>query len=358
MQEQIDTARHEQPESVSAEALSAARIATSAAESALIELQHGTGKTLANLAEQDRLLTEARAQIAGAKCRLEAIEGLLSALDGELQKVGATRDVAVLLTLESTTRARRDNAAAHKTRCLQVRQELGQIERHRARIAASEQFRAAQVRLDELHRHQARLSGRAAQFAALQKELERVQSTTAEEVLKNVRVPVGIMFRAMTAGCQWDIEFSLEESGHVETRLLDSMGGVLPATAVLNSAYLNISAIALRIALASQQNWTTLRTIVLDDPILEMDLLTQSALIDGLEAILDSRFSPWRNLQLVITTWSEDFAVLAAHKLAHLNAVSNAGGEDFLIYRLTSLPDGTIVPERHAPRWKKQATAA
>ena len=176
--------------------------------------------------------------------------------------------------------------------------------------------------------------------------------------MKNVRVPVGIMFRAMTAGCQWDIEFALTDSGHVETRLLDSMGGVLPATAVLNSAYLNISAIALRIALASQQNQDRPRTVVLDDPILEMDSLTQSALIDGLEAILDSPHSPWANLQLVITTWSEDFAVLAAHKLAHMNAVATADREEFLIYRLGSLPGGAVVPERHAPRWNRQATAA
>jgi ABC-type nitrate/sulfonate/bicarbonate transport system ATPase subunit len=132
----------------------------------------------------------------------------------------------------------------------------------------------------------------------------------------------------------------------------------LPANAVLNSAYLNVSAIALRVALASQQNWTTLRTIVLDDPILEMDSLTQSALIDGLEAILASNHSPWRNLQLVITTWSEDFAVMAAHKLAHMNADSAPDREEFLIYRLNPLADGSVVSERHAPRWKTQASAA
>ena len=140
LQEQIDIARHEQPEAISADTLSAARIAVSAAENTLIELEHQTGKALANLAEQDRLLTETRAQRAGAMRRLEAIEGLLTALDGELQKVGATRDVAVLLALESATRQQHDNAATQKARSLQVRQELSQIERYRARIAASRPF--------------------------------------------------------------------------------------------------------------------------------------------------------------------------------------------------------------------------
>jgi len=162
----------------------------------------------------------------------------------------------------------------------------------------------------------------------------------------------------MTAGCQWEIEFALTEGGQVEAKLLDGVGSAFPATSVLNSAYLNVSAIALRIALASQQNWTTLRTIVLDDPILEMDALTQSALIDGLEAILLSRDSPWKDLQLVINTWSEDFAVLAAHKLAHMNSIDDLGDNQFAIYRLGSLPNGNVVAERHAPRWKTRADAA
>jgi DNA repair exonuclease SbcCD ATPase subunit len=358
LQEQIDAERAVQPASISAELVSAARSAASEAEGALAELQHAVGRGRADLAEQERLLTEARAQKAGAQRRLISAEGLLNALDKELQQVGATRDITSLLSLESTTRQKRDQFAMQKARSLQVREELGQIERNRNRIAANEQLRTEQAKLDRLQRRQERLRKRAEQFASLQKELEKAQSTTAEEVLKNVRVPVGMMFRAMTAGCQWDIEFSLAESGRVQARLLDGLGGVLPATAVLNSAYLNVSAIALRVALASQQNWTNLRTIVLDDPILEMDSLTQSALIDGLEAILVSPHSPWTNLQLVITTWSEDFAVLAAHKLAHLNNPEGFGDDQFVIYRLGSLPDGRVSPERHTPRWIKQATAA
>jgi hypothetical protein len=219
-------------------------------------------------------------------------------------------------------------------------------------------LRAAQTKLTQLQQRQEQLSRRAKQFAELQKALEMAQSTTAEEVLKNVREPVGMMFRAMTAGCQWDIEFALAENGRVQATLLDGLGRLLPATAVLNSAYLNVAAIALRIALASQQNWTALRTIVLDDPILEMDSLTQSALVDGLEAILASPHSPWMDMQLVITTWSEDFAVLAAHKLAHLNTGSEVKDDQFVIYRLGSIPDGGVKPERHTPHWIRQATAA
>jgi hypothetical protein len=118
--------------------------------------------------------------------------------------------------------------------------------------------------------------------------------------------------------------------------------------------------------LASQQRWTRLRTIVLDDPILEMDHLTQSALIDGLEAVLSSTSAPWEDLQFVLTTWSEDFAVMAAHKLAHLNHSNGHQssqrldqlGDDFVIHRLSSDLDGTVTSQRHVPRWRAEASAA
>ena len=122
---------------------------------------------------------------------------------------------------------------------------------------------------------------------------------------------------------------------------------------------MNVAAIALRLALASQQRWTTLRTVVLDDPILEMDHLTQSAMIDGFEAILASADAPWCDLQFVVTTWSEDFAVMAAHKLAHLNGTNDSGGaEQFIIHRLSSDLDGATTSQRHVPRWKRSAAAA
>src|SRR4051812_18968289 len=135
----------------------------------------------------------------------------------------------------------------------------------------------------------------------LREELERVQSRVAAAVLSSLSAPVATMFRAVTAGCQWDLAFRLTEDGQVRADLVDGNGGFQPANAVLNSAYLNVSAIALRLALASQQNWTALRTVVLDDPILEMDALTQSALIDGLDALLASPVAPWNSLQIVLT---------------------------------------------------------
>lgn len=356
LREQIDAVREAQPAAASAEDANAARRELTELANLLTQLQIHAGKAAGQLAELDRQLTDARAQRAGAQRQLEALDGLLFALDTDLKKVGANREVAILLGLEASTRSQRDQMLSLRDRAVAAQRQLVEIERQRAYITAETQYRNALTSMDQLRRKQEQLNRRAAEFLNVQRELEAVQSNTAQAVLQSVRGPVGTMFRAMTAGCQWDIEFVLAD-GRVEAKLLDGMGNALAANAILNSAYLNVSAIALRIALASQQNWTSLRTVVLDDPILEMDSLTQSALLDGLESILSSPNDPWRNLQFVITTWSEDFAVLAAHKLAQLN--TQAGdSEDFVIYRLASLPDGTVTPERHAPRWKAQADAA
>jgi hypothetical protein len=358
LRDQVEAARRSQPEGVPVETLTSARQLAAAAESSLAEVRREIGGASAELTEIERALADKIAQRAGAQRRLDVIEELLRSLDTELKAVGATRDVTVLVALEGDTRRRRDEAASLKARGQSLQQQLNEIEKHRAYVTAETQFKSAANTFEQLQARQTKLSRRGEQFAALRLELENIQNSTAEAVLSNVRTSVGLMFRAMTAGCQWDIEFRLGDDGRVEAKLVDGAGRTLPASALLNSAYLNVSAIALRIALASQQNWTSLRTVVLDDPILEMDSLTQSALIDGLEAILVSTHSPWKNLQFIITTWSEDFAVLAAHKLAHLNAGLSQDAEDFVIYGLGSQPDGTVVPERHIPRWKAQASAA
>jgi exonuclease SbcC len=328
-------------------------------------LEHEQAQLQASLVELDRTLADKRAAIAGIERRLQVVTAFLNGLDAELQGVGATRDVRTILALEQQARHRRDEVAALKSKALEIQQEQRILDESRTLSTAHEQLRAAEQVLKAVQTRQQRQQIRSAQFKDLHHNLEELQHDTAEIVLENIRRPVSIVFQAMTAGCPWDIEFRLED-GKVNAVLTDGSASDVTATSVLNSAYVNVAAIALRLALASQQRWTRLRTVVLDDPILEMDHLTQSALIDGLEAVLTSAFAPWQDLQFVLTTWSEDFAVMAAHKLAHLNRNSSneATGdgaallEDFVIHRLSCDLDGTIVSQRHVPRWRREAHAA
>jgi exonuclease SbcC len=328
-------------------------------------LEREQGQAQASLLDLDRAIADKRAEIAGIERRTQVVEEFLNSLDAELKSVGASRDVRTLVDMQQRARQQRDDLAVLKTGALEIEQGQRILEESQAISKAREQLHAAEQSLKSLQSRQRRLQERSAQFKNLHEALGGLQNATAEIVLEKIRKPVGIIFQAMTAGCPWDIEFRLE-AGKVSAVLTDGSVQDVAATSVLNSAYVNVAAIALRLALASQQRWTRLRTVVLDDPILEMDNLTQSALIDGLEAVLASSFAPWEDLQFVLTTWSEDFAVMAAHKLAHLNNGNGqqvtprpgAFADDFVIHRLSLDLDGTIVSHRYVPRWRKEASAA
>jgi DNA repair exonuclease SbcCD ATPase subunit len=328
-----------------------------------IEKQHGEAQ--AKLSELERLVAEKASEIAGIESRLQAVQGFFDAFDVELKTVGASRNVHSILETEQRVRVGRDELAALRNRAQEINQDARVLEQSRALSKAQEALTAAEQSMISVQRRQERLQERAVQFKKLHQRLETSQNDTAELVLSSIRKPVQKLFQAMTAGCPWEIEFRLED-GKVSPVLADGATHDVAATSVLNSAYINVAAIALRLALASQQRWTRLRTVILDDPILEMDLLTQSALIDGLEAVLVSNFAPWSDLQFVLTTWSEDFAVMAAHKLAHLN---HGDGEhttvrgtpiddEFVIHQLSLQPDGAIAARRHVPRWEAEASAA
>jgi hypothetical protein len=328
-----------------------------------VEQQHGEAQ--AKLSELERAIAEKASELAGIESRLQAVQGFLGAFDVELKTVGASRNVHSILETQQRVRVARDELAAFRNRAQEIKQDARVLEQGRAFSKAREALTTAEQSMISVQKRQERLQERAVQFKKLHQRLETSQNDTAELVLNSIRRPVQTLFQAMTAGCPWEIEFRLED-GKVSPVLADGTTHNVAATSVLNSAYVNVAAIALRLALASQQKWTRLRTVILDDPILEMDLLTQSALIDGLEAVLVSHFAPWGDLQFVLTTWSEDFAVMAAHKLAHLNhddgeraTLRGAPIEDeFVIHQLSLQPDGAIAAQRHVPRWQAETSAA
>jgi hypothetical protein len=324
--------------------------------------EHEEGQLRTNVLELDRATVEKRMEIAGMERRLSVVDGFLASLDVELRSIGAARDVRTVLDIEQRIRSERDELLVFRENAAEIKQGQQMLEQSRSVIKAQEQLRETERVMKSVQERQKRFQMRNGQFKDLYEGLQSLQNDTAEIVLESIHRPVQIVFRAMTAGCPWDIEFRLE-NGKVNAVLTDGTTQDVTATSVLNSAYVNVAAISLRLALASQQRWTRLRTIVLDDPILEMDHLTQSALIDGLEAVLTSAFAPWDDLQFVLTTWSEDFAVMAAHKLAHLNDRNNAHtsnqvDDDFMIHRLSLDLDGTINSQRHVPRWRAEASAA
>jgi DNA repair exonuclease SbcCD ATPase subunit len=335
------------------------RLSLADSDATVKQLEVEYAQTQAILGEADRKLIEKRVEAAGIERRLQAIQAFLDQLDAEFVSAGLQRDITALVEAESRATKLRTELATLKAGAGDIVRQLQAVEEGRALQSAKQRLSEAERSLRAIQQRQSHLRTRSDQFKTLYGELEALQNDSAESVVRSIREPANVLFHAMTAGCPWDLDFRLED-GKLGAVLTDGSARDVSAMSVLNSAYVNVAAIALRLALASQQRWTRLRAIVLDDPILEMDHLTQSALIDGLEAILTSPSAPWQDLQFVVTTWSEDFAVMAAHKLAHLNeAQQGADGvsEQFVIHRLSSDPEGRTASQRHVPRWRKTAAA-
>ncbi|MEO8313354.1 MAG: hypothetical protein ABI645_01035, partial [Pseudomonadota bacterium] len=354
----IASHEHEKPVEIADAQVFDAQVLAQSAERRILQAQHIEGGLRVEVGQLERSLNDLLSRKAGATSRLQTADLLLATLDSELAAIGATRSVESILAIETATRLERDRVETLGKRAHAIREGFVRAEREKAKADAEGQLQSARSRLENLQSHQEFLSRRAAQLSALRQTLQDAQNAMSETVLKSIQNPVGILFKAMTAGCAWDIDLSLDDGGRIQAQVSDEFHSDVPATSLLNSAFYNVAAVALRIALAGQQSWSNLRTVVLDDPILEMDLLTQSSLLDGLDAVLSAGVSPWEGLQLVITTWSEDFAVLAAHKLAHLNRPDATVPDDFYIYRLSTSPSGEPKAERHTPRWDKAVSAA
>ena len=360
-----EAAKERTTPTVSPDAISAARAQLANLDSAAKAMERELGQLQATRSERDRSIASSTAELAGVTRRREAVAGLLRMLDTELDRAGVSRDPETVLNAERAARQDRENVLLALERTSEVTQQQKILDDQRMFVTADEQVRATQAEVGLLQERQRDMEAKSILYSTLHGDLARLQESAAEIVLNSIKAPVKVIFQAMTAGCPWDIEFKLED-GTVSAVLTDGGTKDLVATSVLNSAYLNVAAIALRIALAGQQRWTSLKTVVLDDPILEMDHLTQSALIDGLEALLLSTEAPWKDLQFVLTTWSEDFAVMAAHKLAHLNGSPSTSGDqgpvssrdNFVIHRLGRDPHGTIGAVVHVPRWRPQLKVA
>lgn len=90
---------------------------------------------------------------------------------------------------------------------------------------------------------------------------------------------------------------------------------------------MNTLAITVFLAGALRQKWSRFNTILIDDPIQQMDEMNVCAFLDLIRGLAYER-------QFIIFTCSRDFYLLALEKLECLNK-SNAG--KFLAYRLEGI---------------------
>jgi len=142
-----------------------------------------------------------------------------------------------------------------------------------------------------------------------------------------------IRIRVNNKTCELDVE---AEASVASERLGDIT--VLPS-AYFSEAQMNSLAITVFLAGALRQQWSGFSTILIDDPVQQMDEMNVHAFLDLLRGLSGQR-------QFIIFTCSRDFYLLALDKLVCLN---NLKRESFLAYRLEGIAPAALKVHRDAP---------
>jgi hypothetical protein len=110
-------------------------------------------------------------------------------------------------------------------------------------------------------------------------------------------------------------------------------------SAFFSDAQMNSLAITVFLGGALRQQWSGFKTILIDDPVQQMDEMNVFAFLDLIRGLSDHR-------QFIIFTCSRDFYLLALEKLDCLNK-SKRGS--FMAYRLEGVAPATLKVHCDAP---------
>ncbi len=120
-------------------------------------------------------------------------------------------------------------------------------------------------------------------------------------------------------------ELNVEAESSLDDRRLDDI--IVSPSAFFSDAQMNSLAITVFLAGALRQRWSRFDTILIDDPVQQMDEINVCAFLDLIRGLSDLR-------QFIVFTCSRDFYLLALDKLACLN--KGKPGR-FLAYRLEGI---------------------
>jgi energy-coupling factor transporter ATP-binding protein EcfA2 len=111
-----------------------------------------------------------------------------------------------------------------------------------------------------------------------------------------------------------------------------------------SDAQLNVLAISMFLAGGLRQRWSRLQTLIIDDPIQQLDEMNVCAFLDLIRGLAEDR-------QFIVFTCSRDFYLLALDKLSCLN--SDKPGR-FQAYRLEGITPSNLDVKDDTPQVVKE----
>ncbi len=225
---------------------------------------------------------------------------------------------------------------------IQLEQDLKTLRREVTRLKSEIEFR-------ELTEEQVRLSGQIADYSAneasqskwvsslerLEKDVVKQQVSVVGAHLESLEPTTQILYKRLNAHPIFsDVKIKVDERlrelvFEAETGFETIRGGKRRVTPndFFSEAQLNALAIVIFLAGALRQRWSGFGTILIDDPIQQLDEMNIYAFIDLVRGLCGYR-------QFIILTCSLDFYMLASERLECLNSTKDGR---FLGYRLEGI---------------------
>jgi len=230
----------------------------------------------------------------------------------------------------------------------QILQQIVSLGRLKREIDAHTQTERDLKRKTEVtSREDSRLRDWMSRVESLETEVVRKQVDAVSTHLKRLEPTMQLLYHRLNAHpIFWKVRIRVDE----KTRKLDveaetsiepkRFGDIaVPPSAFFSDAQMNSLAITVFLAGALQQTWSRFNTILIDDPIQQMDEMNVHAFLDLIRGLSGQR-------QFIVFTCSRDFYLLALDKLVCLN---KSKPENFLAYRLEGIAPAELKVYRDAP---------
>lgn len=202
-------------------------------------------------------------------------------------------------------------------------------------------------RVEELEKRESEISNWVSKLETLENEIFRQQFNVISSYLERLEPTTQCLYNRLnphpifgTVRIRIDKDtraLDIQAEASVAFKQIQKMS-ILPSD-FFSDAQMNALAITIFLAGALRQRWSGMKTILIDDPVQQMDELNVCAFLDLLRGLSSKR-------QFIIFTCNRDFYLLALDKLDCLNKLKKGS---FLAYRLEGIAPADLEVHCEAP---------
>jgi len=326
------------------EGMAEAQNSVNSAEKALADADLECKEIERQSQQRESLLAAARGDIMTTRHAIEVKHSEISGFESLLEQTNIPRPVSdktvrealseaemVLKELDTTEEMRQG-----LSRFARLEELTSQLDILKAQLTAKRQvFEAAREKASKLNAWVRRL-------CELEREAASQQMGAVGAHLESLEPAIDLIYKRLnTHPFFGSVRVRVDQEQHTVRILAASEDNNIEVhpPGFFSDAQLNMLAISVFLAGALRQRWSALETILIDDPIQQLDEMNVCAFLDLIRGLLPSR-------QFIIFTCSRDFYLLSIDKFSPLNTTKS---DTFKAYRLESREPGCLLVHSDVP---------